>query len=315
LEGFQHRWTEDGIDRSWSYRLVECENCGLGFIDPMPDWKLLQTFYATDYHCYSHNGSFDPTSEYTKYKIARMRFGSNLSLLTVGKKAMAMTTEWLSGRTITYSLGVPLQLPLSAKILEIGYGTGYWLQIMASLGYENLYGYDIDANPTNMAKLRSLGVNLSSGRFVENDYPSSSFDCVRLEHVFEHLLNPAEVLAKCRTILKPGGALVMTFPCKASWSRSISSRHWGPLEPPVHLYHHTPRSARLLLEKADFEILGVRAFSVVEQLAGTLNNVIAAQKKRVPSLGPRLSRAIAPAYRLVGAATGKGDFMTVWAKR
>jgi SAM-dependent methyltransferase len=318
LAGFEHRYRQDGAERTWPYNLVECRACALGFIDPMPDWNLLQTFYPSDYHCYSRSASFDYSTEHTKYKIARMRYAGVVRnarpMAGLGKRLCAMATEWASGKTISYSLGIPLQLPLDAHIFELGYGTGYWLQIMASLSYQNLYGYDIDANPVDVAKLRALGIHLSTGRFLENDYPQGAFDCIRLEHVFEHLLEPVEVLKKCRAMLKPDGLLVMTFPCKASWSREISSRHWGPLEPPVHLYHHTPASVSLMLESAGLSVLGIKPFSVVEQLAGTINNLITARKMRVPLVGQRLSRALAPAYRFLSAATGRGDFMTVLAK-
>jgi 2-polyprenyl-3-methyl-5-hydroxy-6-metoxy-1,4-benzoquinol methylase len=318
LDGFEHNYARNGVDEIWKYCLMECGSCRLGFIDPMPDSTLLQTFYSKNYHCYSQDRNYDQIDEHSKYVIARMRLSglvagseSHASLL---KRSAARTVEWFSGKTITYSLGIPLQLSLNAMILEIGYGTGQWLYNMASLGYENLYGYDIDANPTSRTVLESMGVRLSNGVFLENSYPTRAFDCIRLEHVFEHLLDPIALLRKCREMLRPGGSLVMTFPCKHSLSRAISSRHWGPLEPPVHLFHHTPQSAKLVLEAAGFTAIKVKPYSVSDQLAGTINSIVTARGIHLPAAAGWLFRLMAPLYRAVGAMSGTGDFMTVWAK-
>jgi SAM-dependent methyltransferase len=224
-----------------------------------------------------------------------------------------MTVEWMSGRTVSYSLGIPLQLPLDARILEVGYGAGLWLYNMASLGYKNLHGYDIDSNPTNIAKLEKIGVKIYKDAFIEGEIEDSPFDCIRLEHVFEHLLNPIEVLERLGRMLRPNGLLVMTFPCKASISRMLSSRNWGPLEPPLHIYHHTPKSTRLMLEKAGLIPLKVKAYSVIEQLAGTLNNILIARGLNMSFVTGRSFKLFAPAYGLIGRVTRKGDFMTVLA--
>jgi SAM-dependent methyltransferase len=319
LSGFVHSYREAGVDKTWNYSLVECQSCGLGFISPMPDLRLLQTFYQRDYHCYQENSQSDPRNEQRKHRIARFRFAGSLapttSLAALGKRGLAITAEWLSGKTISYSLGIPLQLPLDAAIFELGYGSGYWLKAMSFLGYTNLYGFDIDVSTVNRRELNSLGVTLTGGDFLTNDYPDDYFDCIRLEHVFEHLPAPRDVLQKLWAMLKINGHLVMTFPCKHSWSRKISSQHWGPLEPPVHLFHHTPESVQILFDQHSFTLKAVRPFSVTDQLFGTLDNVRTAKGKTTSSVLRRASRVIAPAYRAFGRMTKRGDFMTVWAQK
>ena len=314
LDGFLHHYHANGLDKTWKYCFNECKTCGLGFIAPMPDWSLLQTFYQRDYHCYGEDNHVEHP---LKYRIARYRFAGSSSKTpaALAKRGFGIATEWLSGKTITYSLGIPLQLPLDAKIFEMGYGSGYWLKAMSNLGYKHLYGYDIDPNSFSRDALKSLGVTLSAGDFLQNHYQPDHFDCIRLEHVFEHLLCPIEVLRKCRDMLKPNGNLVMTLPCKSSWSRSISSRHWGPLEPPVHLLHHTPDSVSNMFRRLGFVIKGLKPYSVTSQLVGTINNVLTSRGKRLPSSGATLLRLLSPAYRGFGRLTARGDFMTVWATK
>lgn len=318
LDGFEHLYREDGRERAWPYRLVECRRCGLGFIDPMPDEALVKTFYQSNYACYSQDPTYDPAREHGKYKMARMRFEGSFNrggtALSAFKRIAAMTVEWGSGKTISYSLGVPLQLPPDAKIFEVGYGSGHWLYNMASLGYKNLHGYDIDGNPMSGGKLQAAGVTIHKDAFTGGGVQEGAFDCIRLEHVFEHLLKPVEVLEVLGRMLKPDGFLVMTFPCKDSISRMLSSRHWGPLEPPVHIYHHTPKSARLMLRKANLMPLKVKPYPVIEQLAGTLNNLLVVRGLRTRLVTGRSFKMLAPAYGMISKVTMKGDFMTVLAK-
>ena len=105
---------------------------------------------------------------------------------------MGKMAEWLSGKTVSCSLGIPLQLAKNAHILEVGYGSGNWLLTMAQLGYTNLHGYDLETNSENKNRLIDTGIDVSSGDFISNDYPENHYDCIRLEHVFEHLLDKCQ---------------------------------------------------------------------------------------------------------------------------
>lgn len=316
LDDLSYCYKEDGMPIRWQYRLLECRECGLVFVDPKPTWKVLEKFYDQTYGSYTPMVGVEGQSRSPKYWIGSQRYAfvNSRRPLAIIRTAMGMAVEWITGRTVSYSLGIPLQLPKDAKIFEMGYGSGYWLETMSLLGYTNLFGYDIDSNPDNKARLLSAGINISEGVFLENEYPDSTFDCIRLEHVFEHLLNPVEVLTKCRAMLKPGGFLVMNFPGIDAWSRRLSLIHNASInKTPRHLYHHTSRSATIMVQKAGFEVLKVKAFSDMDLLASTLNNMrLARGKTRIPNF---LLIPIAPLYKLFGALTRKGDLITIWSQK
>ncbi len=314
LDDLSHEFIYGGKPERWQYRLLECKNCGLGTVDPKPTWELVQTLYDEGY------GSFDSSSPANahdanslKFRIARMRgalFGTGgLSALT--RASLGCLAEWITGKTISYTLSVPLQLDTNSYILDVGYGSGNWLLALSQIGYRNLYGYDIGANVLNVSRLRSAGITVSSGVFLDNRYPAASFDCIRMDHVFEHLPNPVEVLEKCFSMLRPGGFLVMSFPCKDSWSFRLSIMDSPALQVPKHLFHHTPQSAKAMLEAVGFTRLRITAYSVSSQLAGTVNNFLGNRyRKVIPTL---LFEMASPIYRLFGSMTGKGDFLTLCA--
>jgi hypothetical protein len=132
-----------------------------------------------------------------------------------------------------------------------------------------------------------------------------------MEHVLEHLPDPAAVLCKCRGMLKDDGILVINIPCKDSWSVRISLRHFSNLDIPRHLFHHTPRSLRLLLAAAGFTDVYTRVNAVASNLAVTVNALL---KERFASTIPSwIFTATAPLYHMLGQLSGKGDMITACA--
>jgi 2-polyprenyl-3-methyl-5-hydroxy-6-metoxy-1,4-benzoquinol methylase len=316
LNNLSHVYGSSGKSQCWYYRLLECQSCGLGFVDPKPTWELLQTFYDESYGNYDGLSPTMRQEPYSiKYRIAKLRmasFGSN-GVVAITKRSIGILAEWITGRTISFSFGIPFQLSKDAYIFDLGYGTGNWLLAMSDLGFSNLHGYDIDANSQNISKLSAKGIKISGGIFLENNYPEEIFDCIRLDHVFEHLLEPIEVLAKCRRMLRPGGFLVMSFPCKDSWSMRVSLLDSPALQLPKHLYHHTQMSARLMINTAGFVLSKSTAYSVASQFGETVNGLLVKQNRRI--IPPKLISLLAPVYRALGRITGKGDFITLWAKK
>ena len=307
----RHEYQRDGVAETWHYRLLECRECGLGMLDPEPTLELLETFYAPDYgHYVSPADTPEPAlvASSLKYRVARLRHAP----ARLGRTT-AQAFELLSGKTLSYSLCIPLSLPKHAAIFELGFGDGSWLASMAAQGYSALSGYDISANKNQLEQLRQRGLSVSSGDFLQNDYPLGHYDCIRMEHVFEHLISPGAVLEKCRRMLKPEGCLVITSPCLASFSTRISLLHSpNGHEIPRHVYHHTARSAQLMLRAAGFRQLETCVYGDAASLGATVNGVRGdAGKSPLPRA---LFMAANPAYRSLCAAAGQGELLTIAAR-
>lgn len=316
LSDQSHRYVSQTGDKcTWTYSLLKCGNCGLGFISPKPSWTILQTFYPVDYGPYA-SGTALPINESgsIKYKIARWRFATYLSPDAKGRTATAVgrLAELVTGRTVSYSLGIPLQMRKDSRILEVGYGSGNWLLSMAMLGYTELSGYDIDANRENKTRLEEAGVKVLSGDFLDLKLPSESYDCIRLEHVFEHLSEPMQVLRELQRLLKPGGVMVMNFPGINSVAFDFSPRHCAHRDSPRHLYLHTQRSAKNMLMNAGFSIGNVRQYGVALVLQATINNWLG---ERGSNWSVRWIAIISPLYNAYCVLKGRGENITVLAKK
>ncbi|MET0385680.1 MAG: class I SAM-dependent methyltransferase [Polyangiales bacterium] len=302
-------------DAEFHFELLGCDDCGLGFVYPEPSLAQLATFYPPDYQPYETVPESPQAIAHSfKYRVARMRHARDAVRPTRHLEILlGAAVEYATGKTVSYSLGLPLQLPRDARILELGYGSGSWLLSMAALGYHQLHGYDIASNDRQAVALTQAGVEVTSGSFLDNNYPAGSFDCIRLEHVFEHLIDPLRVLTKLHSLLKPGGRLVMNLPCIDSWSVRVSLRHFPHLDVPRHLYHHTGRSLTLLLEAAGFRALRRKSYADAASLAGAVNGLLGERFRAAVPM--QLFRAVAPAYKLACQWTRKGDLVTLTAVR
>ncbi|HZT97134.1 MAG TPA: class I SAM-dependent methyltransferase [Chloroflexota bacterium] len=309
-----HSYQLDGQAAEWRYNLLACEDCGLAFVDPEPGWELIQTFYGDDYGPYDAQLGPPEKEAYSfKYRIARKRYrpAGKSGPGAVLDRATAEAVELGTGKRVSFSLGLPLQLPKDAHIFELGYGSGNWLLAMAELGYRNLYGYDIDANPNSEHRLRQAGVTVWHGEFLKETYPAGFLDCIRLEHAFEHLLDPIAVLKKCRSMLKPGGWLVMNFPARGSWSEVVSLEDHPTLDLPRHLYRHTPESTRLILIASGFSPVAIEPYPVAAHLTMVVNAWRERSGRRPIPL--RVGDVMAPGYALFSRLTGRGEHITAWA--
>jgi SAM-dependent methyltransferase len=246
---------------SYDYRL--CERCSLGFVHPMPAEEVIACFYTGDYTYYQPAGQQPWTEAGSwKYRIARRRY---LGLLRPGAanglaSLFAALAEFLARKSVTFTLGVPLALPRDARILDYGYGTGSWLLAMRLSGYSRLLGWDIAANTERREELTAHGIEVVPPDGLDR-LDAASLDCVRLEHVFEHLVEPLAALRSLYRLLKPGGLLVMTFPSIYPWLRVkdlAASPFLAHMQLPIHLRHHSIESSGKLLSAAGFETIACR---------------------------------------------------------
>jgi len=95
--------------------------------------------------------------------------------------------------------------PDEKTILDFGCGWGTWCQVATSFGF-NVYGSEIDD-----AKRQILLKNHISLLDLD-DLNGRNFDFINTEQVFEHLINPLEILIKLCKHLKKGGLIRISVP-------------------------------------------------------------------------------------------------------
>jgi len=121
----------------------------------------------------------------------------------------------LTARRVAFSRA----LVSSGKVLDVGCGTGRFLESMSAPGYE-LTGIDISAGMLEEARER--GLDVVEGSSGEMPFADDSFDLVVTFAVLHHLIDPELVRATLREIVRvtrPGGSAVV-------WDHNPNNPYW-----------------------------------------------------------------------------------------
>jgi 2-polyprenyl-3-methyl-5-hydroxy-6-metoxy-1,4-benzoquinol methylase len=145
---------------------------------------------------------------------------------------------------------------------------------LVSRGWE-IWGVEPSPTAVALAEEQLAGAGTVITALAEDvELPARSFQRISLQHVVEHLRDPALVLRRAREWIAPDGTLVITCPNFACWERRAFRRFWFGLDVPRHLYHFTPTTLPHMLEQASWRVASVRADHTVTTLAGTMALVL-----------------------------------------
>jgi 2-polyprenyl-3-methyl-5-hydroxy-6-metoxy-1,4-benzoquinol methylase len=128
------------------------------------------------------------------------------------------------------------------SILDLGCSSGGFLSALKNPAWK-LYGIEMSDEVAQRAH-DDTGADVFVGDILDAPYPAGSFDAITCFHVFEHLYQPREILAKVSHWLKPGGIFYAMMPNIDSAGARIFKSYWYALELPRHLYHFSPISLK-----------------------------------------------------------------------
>lgn len=137
---------------------------------------------------------------------------------------------------------VVLRYKSGGAVLDLGCSSGGFLDSLRSPSWK-LYGIEMSEAVAQKARAR-CGAEVFVGDILDAPFAPGSFDAITCFHVFEHLYQPQEVLAKVSKWLKPGGIFYAIMPNIDSAGAKIFGTYWYALELPRHLYHFSPKSLR-----------------------------------------------------------------------
>jgi 2-polyprenyl-3-methyl-5-hydroxy-6-metoxy-1,4-benzoquinol methylase len=137
-------------------------------------------------------------------------------------------------------------VPPPASVLDVGCGNGTFLHLASEAGYR---ARGLDVSPAAADSCRKRGLHASAGDFLRADLPQ--FDLVTFWDVLEHLRDPRAFLLRARSLLRPGGRVLIKvpglgtafFPLLAAQPRLTRVM----LGTPGHVQFFSPRSLAALL--------------------------------------------------------------------
>jgi SAM-dependent methyltransferase len=230
-------FAEENIDRSklsafsfasrkepefMNHRLVRCTQCDLVYVERPPSVDELA-------HAY-HVAEYDSSDEASDAALAYIR-----------------ALEPMLRR-----------LPRRESALEIGTGTGAFLDHLARVGFVHLTGVEPSSAAIATAPPHRRGW-LHEAIFDERDFAPESFDLVCCFMTMEHVRDPRQIAQAAMRLLRPGGAFVtVTHDYRSLVNRLLGKR--SPIIDIEHMQLFSPRSIEYLFEQAGFADITVVPF-------------------------------------------------------
>lgn len=200
------------------FDLIECPACDTRQLFPLPNVEQLERFYGTGYY----------GGDWYKQRGLGKVFAEKY--LTKKKKG---------------------------NYLEVGCSLGYFLDGIRTGCDWHLKGVEFGAEAVEHAR-NELDLDVRQGELSEINYPSESFDFIRICNVLEHVTNPLEMLDESRRIIKADGFLHLSIPNGLTDSRYLmnffESENSPPLSKDGHLFFFPKKSLLQIFNRTGFEI-------------------------------------------------------------
>lgn len=206
------------VFQKWGYRIVQCADCGLTFVNPRA------------------------------FRIEADDYFEGPYLSTIEKDGQLDAGIGTLYGEIIYNLGE--RLPVG-KLLDVGCAMGHFL------GFAKKYGWEVEgvecspyaaryAEERFGAKVHPVSV-LKDANLQRNFYNS----CVLVE-VIEHLPDPRETMTEVWRVLQPGGLVYITTPNFGCYRSLLLREEWNAVIPVGHLYYFDSASLGKLLSSIGF---------------------------------------------------------------
>lgn len=112
--------------------------------------------------------------------------------------------KWERGQAL-----LELAKQVQAKtILEVGSGTGYWLNLLHQVT-DGLYGLDYSMGMIGQAKQQPATLHLAQGTGTQLPYQSGTFDLIYCVDAIHHFGDHRAFIQEAYRLLKPNGALAV----------------------------------------------------------------------------------------------------------
>jgi SAM-dependent methyltransferase len=213
--------------------VVQCDNCGLCFANPRPTPDTIGLFYPPEYVPHQprppRQGRHPAIPGLTRFTSRLRRFQAE--------------------RMVLKPFG-------QGRLLDFGCGCGAFLQHMRTQGWQVL---GLDFSPTAAAHVeQTLGIPCLQGTLPHPDVKPESLEVVTMWASLEHVHQPLATLRHVHQILVPGGRVIISVPNIAGLPFRWFGTAWFSLDLPRHLTHFSITTLRQMVERAGFEVDGVR---------------------------------------------------------
>ena len=238
-----------GLKEKFTY--YQCKNCGHTHLGESPG--NLEKYYNKETYYSFSKSPFENSSPLNKIKA-----GFRKLFLSLNSKNNFLFTAALQA-----FLSIK-DIPRSAMILDYGSGGGKFVKELHGLGFRNTKGYD---------PFLEKDIYHNNELYVTNNMDSFKdikWDVIIMNHVFEHVPDPAELLTALKKRLAVKGKLLIRIPVIDSYAFEKYKENWVQFDAPRHINLFTRKSIKILIEKIkDYSIIDMHDDSYHFQFTGS----------------------------------------------
>ena len=214
---------KDHLVSGESFAINECRQCTFRFTNPRPADAQLNTYYQSKEYISHTNKAY--SLQHLLYKIVRHY-------------------------TLQRKLKLIRSLSKTGKILDLGCGTGDFLNLCSKNGWD-IEGVEMDQKAREKSE-KLLNVKIHERLFsVEKE---NSFQIITLWHVLEHLPDLNKTITHLMKLLTVRGRLVIALPNVDSYDAKKYGNFWAGYDVPRHLYHFNQPTFQRLMRKHNLKI-------------------------------------------------------------
>lgn len=249
------------------FNYVRCSGCGVERMAEYPAASDVRDFYSQGYMTKKFNDLGHHIHFTEEYRAT-----------------------YFAEKDLTFSdLRMDLKKYTGKSLLDVGCANGQFLEYTGKFGIK---GLGVDISEEMVGEARKNGLNCEVTDLFELD---GAYDLVTFWDVVEHVMDPGAVLEKTRTLLKPGGEVVIQTPCTGMVSELFGEK-WLYYLPVQHIHLFSQESLFALLSRTGFSVTSWVRF-------GSCN-----PKGSIPDINKR-------AIDTIVKKTGLGDTIVVRARR
>ena len=207
-----------------TYAVEICQDCSFAFTQDAPTEENMGKYYNFDNYM-SHADATESVVDKLYHKVRDWMF--------VRKE------KWIKGHINGKS------------ILDLGAGTGYFVNYMQTQGYE-ITGVEPEPGARKTAA-EKLGIELQSMEAIE-EFEAGTFDAITMWHVLEHIHEIDNYFEGINKLLKKEGVLFIAVPNYTSAAKKAYQEYWNGWDVPKHLWHFSPASMETLAKNKGYDL-------------------------------------------------------------
>lgn len=209
-----------------AYTISQCNSCNFKFTSNAPTAENIGPYYNSEE--YVEHSDTKSGVIYSVYHYAR-KLMLNFKLSKIKK-----STE-------------------GKKLLDVGSGSGYFVNHMKQNGYD-VTGVEISDKAVELCKDK-FGIHAKNPEEFLAGKLDTDYDIISLWHVFEHVYTYDEYFELFSKSLKKDGTLILALPNSDSPDAKLYGKYWAAYDTPRHLWHFTPDTLSRFAEARGFKVV------------------------------------------------------------